>query len=196
MRSLKDRRGVAAPGMAIESPPALSPETSRSRRQAGDPDGAIDDRRRRPDDPSGQIFPQGRYVIVAGVGGSVLFNASFETEADARLAFRTVRLQRVPAFGWAELLETAGAAGVFRLCWFGESGAADRPDRMADLGIAPPPPAPRSGLGASDGRPWPARRPSWSNRASRVLSARPRTAYRQFLTSLIPDQPHKRKASQ
>ena len=82
------------------------------------------------------------YVLMAGVDEAVLLKAGFDSEPEARAAFRVARLQREPAFSWAQLVARSEADGGRRVCWFGPQASA-----------IPPPPT------AGPERGWPAASP-------------------------------------
>lgn len=86
-----------------------------------------------------------RYLLLAGVpahpsgrGPVRLRMASFATEADAKAAFRQLRLGTEMHVYWAEVISLDPDDSVKRLCWFGDAWDVDTSQRgwWADTGRA------------------------------------------------------------
>lgn len=108
--------------------------------------------------------PEAHFLIVAGVGPSPAFNATFGTEPEARIAFRSVRLERLPRFRWAELLALTPTGDALLLCWFRDQPESTLPGDITDRRTCPPAPAASQTMTAAHPRAARRDRPWWLRR--------------------------------
>jgi hypothetical protein len=93
------------------------------------------------------VVPELRYLLftstgVGGAGGSGDLARTFTDEAQARAAFRNVRLAPAYRHGWAELAALDVNGRVAPVCWFGVRSPVVPPATPAPT---PAPPAQRRG---------------------------------------------------